>query len=277
MLTKHEGKALAMLGIAIIELAFMPIAFDIGGSSLDTVSYLFLTFLTGSAVSFMLVLFMHRLGKLKEILKERRLLAKIAAIGLLNYVFAFILLTYGTVNTSASFGGVMYRMWVLLSILFIPLVLKVKVNIYQIASLLVAFAALYIAMTNGTLLSINSGELPFIIILIFAAASAALSNVMMKTTSADLASEIFIFNSISLIFILFLMPFVRIDLSLSLPSIAAVLFAGAINCTIGAFLFFYALRGLDVTVVGNATLLIPFLTFRRQSACARRFLCQYSM
>ncbi|MGC8567851.1 MAG: DMT family transporter [Candidatus Micrarchaeia archaeon] len=261
MLTASDTKAYIMLSIAIIELSFLPIAMDIGGSSLDFANYLFYTFLFGTLVSLVLVVVFKRTKKLKEIAENRRLFAKVALIGIMNYVIAGVFLTIGTVHTSASLGGVVFRLWVLLSVLFIPPILKTRITKYQIASLIIAFLALYIAMTNGSIISINQKELPFVIILVFSALSAAVSNVMMKAVSADLYSEIFLFNLFSLICIAparFLLGF---NTSIGIYAMLAVLFAGGITYSLGSFLYFYALRRLDVTIVGNATLLVPFLTF----------------
>ncbi|MEM3476989.1 MAG: DMT family transporter [Candidatus Micrarchaeaceae archaeon] len=261
MMTKHEAKAFAMLSLAILELAFLPIALDIGGSSLDFASYLFYTFAVGTAVSLLMLVATRKASRLKQTFANKSLVARIGIIGILNYAVAAIFLTIGTMHTSASFGGAIYRMWVLLSILFIPFILRIKVNAYQIVSLLIAFVALYIAMTNGTFVSVNASELPFIALLVFSAIAAALSNVLMKATTADLASEVFLFNLFSLAFMLPILPFAGISLHVSMLSLLVVLFAGGITYSIGSFLYFYALRGLDVAIVGNATLLVPFLTF----------------
>jgi drug/metabolite transporter (DMT)-like permease len=263
MASRRSIKAYVLLLIAIVELGLLPLALDVGGSILGTFTFLFYTFLTGTIVSLAMVFALRKYDKLVEILSSRRTLFMLIISGILNYGIVSVFLTIGTIHTSASIAGVTYRSWVLFMVLFIPFILKVRVTPYQVLSLLIGFAAIYIALTQGTLLSINAGYAPYVLILLAAALSAAVSNLLIKGQNADLAVEIFIFNVFTFAFIAIIMfgGGIPIGTGINAESLLAVLFAGGIVWSLGALSYFYALKTLEPTIIGNATLLVPFLTF----------------
>jgi drug/metabolite transporter (DMT)-like permease len=256
-------RAYAFLAMAIVELSFMPIALKVGADAFGTAAFLLYSFMVASLASVAMVAATKSGRRLLLTLGNRRTLVALIAGGLMNYLLAAAFLTFGILHTTASLGGVIFRSWVIFAIPFIPLILKTRVNKYQIISLAIGFAAVFAALTQGTLVSINAAYAPYIAVLFMAALFAAFSNVIIKSQSGDVASQVFVFN-ISTFAVLAVVVPAAWGLgsgTLSVWAVLSVLFTGIVAYTLGAYLYFYALKALDVATVANATLVIPFLTF----------------
>ena len=256
-----KRKALVFLSLNVLGLAFFPIALDVGGS-LGAVQFLFYSFLFATALSGIFLVANKKTGKLRDLLHHRRSLLYLIIGGLFNYCVAALLLTVGVMHTSASLAGVVFRAWPLFAVLFIPFMLKTKVNRYQIAALAIGFVAIYFAMTQGTLLNINASMAPYILLLLFSALAAAFSNVIIKGQNVELYTELFVFNISSAAFLGMLMLAMGLPLvGINLPSILAILFIGSVTYFVGAYFYFFSLKVFDPILVGNAMMLVPFLTF----------------
>ncbi|MCL4344733.1 MAG: DMT family transporter [Nitrososphaerota archaeon] len=263
---KIRTKAFLYLSLNVLGLGFWPIALRVGALAMDAVSFLLLSFASAALVSFAYLLATDSLASLKNVLADRRNAAVISFAGLLNYGIAAILVTYGSVQVSASLASVLYRSWVLLMIPFIPLILKTRVNRYQLAGLGIGFIAMYFASTEGTVIRVNLGQLPAIIALIAAGFAAAISNLLIKSRNAPIFVQLFIFNASALTFFVILLPIMHgfgysVIFNPSLPAIASVLFVSLVTYFAGAYFFFYALKTIGPTITGNAMLIVPFLTF----------------
>ncbi|MEM0086813.1 MAG: EamA family transporter [Candidatus Micrarchaeaceae archaeon] len=255
-------KGYILLSSIVVELAFWPIFFDIGSNALGMPLFLFYSFLISTAILGIIVIAKKRDG-LKQIAKRKKTFYVLAVSGFLNAFLSAALLTIGITHTTASLAGVVYRSWPLLMVPFIPLVVRTKVNRYQVASLLIGFAALYIALTQGTLISVNYTYAPYIALLFIAALAVALSNVLIKSQNADVYAQNLIFDTVAAVsfFALVLATGAHFGGNFTLGAIAAILFTGGIAYSIGSVFFYYSLKALEPTIVGNAMLLVPFLTF----------------
>ena len=256
----HRG--LIALLIATLELAFLPILLDVGGSSLGAVQLLVYTFMVGSVASVLVSYRADRLKGLAKIIRSRKSLAIISVAGVLNYGIAQVLLTLGTLGTNPSIGSVVFRSWVLMLAIMIPFTLRNKINRYQIIAAVLGFAAVFILATGGTGLKLNAIQLPFILILLGSAFAAASSNLIIKIYNVTTVDSVAIFNMASLAFSLGLALIygIHIGFHLSLPALASVLFLGVVTYTLGSILYFYSFKTLNPVKVSGAMLAIPFLT-----------------
>ncbi len=262
MLQKQIGYL--FIGLAVLELSFLPIISSVGASSIGTIPLLFLTFLVGSIVSFSLLLYKKRLGVLKSIASNRRLLAIIAIAGLLNFAFAQLFLTLGVLGTNPIIASLILKLWPIFMALMIPFTLKTKVNTNQLVALAIGFFGVYILITNGTLYPTgNLGSLIFVLFIFASTLATAVSNIIIRSQNYDMYVQVFLFNLAS--FLLFSMLialgyggawFARI----STYGIVSFLFLGCITYSLGAFMFFYALKVLNPLFAGNATYATPLLT-----------------
>jgi len=256
-----RSKGYILLSLIIVELAFWPIFFDIGSGALGMPLFLFYSFVLSTAILAAIVI-SKRKEEFRQIAKRKKTLYTLAVSGFLNAFLSAALLTLGIMHTSASLAGVVYRSWPLLMVPFIPLVVRTKVNKYQIASLLIGFVALYIALTQGMLISINMAYAPYIVLLFIAALAVALSNVLIKSQNADVYAQNLIFDSVAAVSFFALVIATGAHFTgLTFNALIAVLFTGGIAYSIGSVFFYYSLKTLEPTIVGNAMLLVPFLTF----------------
>ncbi|MEM3256324.1 MAG: EamA family transporter [Thermoplasmata archaeon] len=255
-------KGYILLSSIVVELAFWPIIFDIGSNALGMPLFLFYSFLISTAILSIIVIAKKRDG-LKQITKRKKTFYVLAVAGFLNAFLSAALFMIGITHTTASLAGVIYRSWPLLMVPFIPLIIRIKVTKYQVVSLFIGFAALYIALTQGTLISINYIYAPYIALLFVAALAVAISNVLIKSQNADVYAQNLIFDTVAaiLFFVLVLVTGAHFSGNFTLGTVVAILFTGGIAYSIGSVFFYYSLKTLEPTIVGNAMLLVPFLTF----------------
>lgn len=262
-----KGKALSFLSLNILGVSIWPIVLKIGGESFSMLAFLFFGFLLASIVSFLILLYLKDLGKFRMILKNKQDTAVLAIGGLLTYAIPAILITVSTVYTSASLASVVFRSWAFFAIIFTPIILKIKINKYQILSLTIGFLALYYALTNGSLVAINNVNAIYLIALIFSAISAAFGTLLIKSRNAAPMAQMLLFDISAVVFFGFLIllsifmlhykVYINFDLTITL----LILFIGTVSYSIGSFFYLYALRVFDPVFVGNASLLAPILTF----------------
>ncbi len=262
MLQKNVGYL--FIALAVLELSLLPILSSTGASSLGTVPLLFLTFLTGTLVSAALVIYKGRAGALIDVLSKRKALLTLSVAGLLNFAVAQAFLTLGVLGANPIIASLVLKLWPIFMALMLPFVLKTKVRPAQFLALAIGFLGVYILVTNGTLsFSGNVGLAVSILLIIISTLATASSNVMIRARNYDMYAQIFIFNLMS--FMLFAFLFVGGNQFSSLQNLNAseiltFLFLGGITYSIGAFMFFYALKTLNPVFVGNATYATPFLT-----------------
>jgi drug/metabolite transporter (DMT)-like permease len=246
----------------MLELSFLSILSSIGAKNIGTMQLLFFTFLVATATSFLLVLLKKRTAELRSLLTDRRSLAVLATAGILNYAGAQLFLTLGVLGTNPVIASIMLKLWPIFLAIMIPFTLRTKVAWQQAFALLLAFAGVYLMITNGSVLSLNMQELPYIGLLIASTLCTAVSNVMIKGRNHDIFSEVFLFNLSSLALVALMIPILgaQITISMNLASLVSILFLGAITYSAGSILFFYTLKTLDPLVAANASYSTPILT-----------------
>ncbi|MGC9037483.1 MAG: DMT family transporter [Candidatus Micrarchaeia archaeon] len=264
---KLRSKAFLLLAFNIIGIGIYPVMLKAGAISEDVLSFMLLVFGIATAVSFAYLLASNELESFKSLLKDRETFYLLAFAGLLDYGIASGLEMIALVHLPANLAAIVRRSWVLLMIPFLPFVLKLKVNRYQLLGLVLGFAAIYLVFTGGTLVTISYSELPWLTLLILTALSLALANALIKSRQASLPVELFLFNASTFAFYAVALPVAhllfgyRIVMDFSVLDISAILFLSLFTYFIGTYFYFFALKVLEPTTIGNATLVAPFVTF----------------
>lgn len=258
---KIARRGMIALIIALLELSLLPVLLDIAGVGIGSVQLLFYAFLVASFVSVPIAFFYDRAG-LFSLFKSRKSIAVIAVAGLFNNAISQLLLAIGTIGTNPSIGGIVFRSWILIFALMMPFALKLRVSKKQMAAILVGFIGVYLVVSNGTLLSINSQQLPYMAILLGCAFFSAAAMLMMRLHNVSTTAAIALFNIASVIFLGAIAFIFHIGLSVpfSMQTIGIILFLGTATYGIGTTLYYYSVKTLNPIFVGNATLAVPFLT-----------------
>jgi drug/metabolite transporter (DMT)-like permease len=255
-------RGIAALGIAVVELAFLPILLQAVALSLGVVDLMFLSFGLAAPVALLTSYFHDRLTSFESLIKDRKKLAIMSFSGLLNYALVQLFLTVGTIETNANVGALVYRSWVVIMILLMPLILKNKVTLIQLLAVLIGFVGVYFVASTGTLFVFDISRLYYVAILVTSAFSAAISMLIIKAYNVDYFAFIPIFNLVSFGFSAILLLVTRSPIPSNFPTavLLALLFLATVTYTFGNIASFYSIKVLNPVLYGSGILLIPFLT-----------------
>ncbi len=259
---KISYKGAVALAIVVFEISLWSIFLQIGGSGIGLLPELFYGFLVGSVFS-VAVSLAHDRGKgLASIMRNPKLLLIMFAAGLFNDILTQLFLGIGTLGTNPSIGSIVFRSWVIMVALFTPIVLKQKVGTKQLLSTFIGFLGIYIILSGGTIISFNYTQVPFIGILLLAAACSTVSILIMNKYNTDTIGTIALFNIASLMFVAVLMFITGTNLVVAFPPeiLFSILFLGIIAYGAGTMLYYYSIKILGPLVTGNSVLMVPFLT-----------------
>ena len=254
-------KGALALAIALLELSFLPIMLGVGGAKIGSIQLLFYTFIVAAAVSLPISYVYDKEGLLK-LLKSRKSLAIIVVAGLCNNAVSQLLLSVGTVGTNPSISAIVFRSWILIAALMTPFILRIKVSKAQLGVTVLGFMGLYLMVSNGTALSINMAQLPYLSMLIASAAVYSISPLIMRLYNTSLTASIAVFNITSVAFMALIAPVFHTSLAITftVQSAGIILFLGVVTYGIGTTLYFYSYRRLNPIFVSNAIFAVPFMT-----------------
>ena len=266
---KIKDKAYIAIVIAIVELAVTPVLLVVSGYGAsshavlsNTLSLLFYVFLVGSIASLAISYAKDRMHGLFSIFRDRNMLVLLMVAGLFNDAISQALLGIGSIGTNPGIGAIVFRTWIIMVAILMPLVLRNKVTRIQLLATMFGLAGAYVIVSNGTLLAINMQELPYVAILLLAAIAVTFSTLIMKKYNADTMGAITLFNISSALFLgIFMMFFNHASAFAFTPTtVFTIFFLGIMAYAIGTTLYFYSLRVLGPMIVGNIILVVPFLT-----------------
>lgn len=260
MNVKH--KAILALLFVLPEIALWSVILQIGGKSIGLVPLLFYGFLLGSITS-LIMSFLHDRGNgIRAMFANPGLLAMILIAGLLNDVLTQLFLGTGTLGTNASVGGIVFRSWILIVALLTPFIVKQKVGRIQMLATLIGFSGIYLLLSGGSLLSLNSSQAFYVGMLLLAALCTALSILIMSRYSVDTTSAVVFYNIASFVVISLLAGSSSASLAVNFtPTIVfTVLFLGIPAFVLGTTLYYYSLKILGPMTMGNIGVSVPFLT-----------------
>ncbi|MEM0094850.1 MAG: EamA family transporter [Candidatus Micrarchaeaceae archaeon] len=256
-----KTKAISYLLLSLFTGALMPIMLDLA-KGMNLFEFFMLTYLIATPFALLITKAAGRRNDAVAMLKDKKMLGLTVAVGLLSYLPIGFFIMFAERFVSASLATVVFRTSPLLMLIFLPILLKERLSINQIAALLLAFVGIFIAMSAGGF-SISGGPDALIILfLAFGALAYALGGVLAKRYMFDMASGISTFN-ISL-FVLFAALFAATGFRfspLNLAEIIAIVYVAVANNVIGFYTYFIAFRSLKTTLVTNTYFFSPFLTF----------------
>lgn len=257
---KISTKANTYLVLALLSGALLPIALGVVGS-MNILGFLVLAYALAVPTSYIFTVKTGNKETMVKYVRNRKTIALIALIGLLNYAFLEFGLTYAEQHVSAALATVVYRSYPLLMLLFLPVLLRERVTKYQIAALLLAFAGLYFAITEGSAFTIGA-DYPIIAFLILIAITSAIATILVKKYMFNMESSMFIFSVANFAFfsIVFIATGAHFG-AISALDIISILYVGIVYNVFTGFMYYSSLRTLKTTIVTNFYFLSPFITF----------------
>lgn len=255
-------KGFIALAIVVVYSSLVTIALQVGGTDLGVVPLLLYSSIAGTATMLVVSYFQDRGKSFLSLLKDKKGLIILSLTGIFAFAVSTLLFTWGTLGTTPSISAIVYRTYPLIIALLTPITLRQKVTGRQLLSLIVGFASVGIIISNGSLTTINFSELPYIGLVLSAAVAVALTTLVIKRYNASTTGFVLLANAVSTIFalIIVLIFHIAVPINLSGPSILAILIVGGFDLGIGSLFFYYAYKVFSTSLVGLATLAIPFLT-----------------
>ncbi len=259
---KMMYKGFAALAIVVIYSSLVTIALQVGGASIGVVPLLLYSSILGTATMLVLSYLQDRGKGFLMLLGDKKGLLILSITGVFAFAISTLLFTWGTLGTTPSVSAIVYRTYPLIIALLTPIVLRQKVSRRQLLSLIVGFASVGVIISNGSLTTINFSELPYIGLVLMAALVVALTTLVIKRYNASTTGFVLLANLASTAFALMVMLVfhIAVPVNLSVPSMLAILIVGGFDLGIGSLFFYYSYKVFSTSLVGLATLAIPFLT-----------------
>ncbi|MBU6392583.1 MAG: EamA family transporter [Candidatus Micrarchaeota archaeon] len=259
---RTSQKGIAALAIIILQAAFLPIALQIGGQSIGIIQFIFYTSIIAAVVCLIASYLDDKWKGLSDLFRTKKTFVVATIAALLGYPITLLLFNIGVIGTNASVGVVVWRSWVLILAIMTPLALRQKVSVKSSAALAIAFVGIYIIASNGSWLNLSASELPYIIALIASGVAIAASVVVVKGHSISPTGFVAFANILAVLFMLPIIAVYHTNIIINIPAAAwlPILFMGVINSALASILFYQVFKIFKTTTVGNAMLVVPYLT-----------------
>ncbi len=254
-------KAYSMLALSLVIGALLPVLLVVT-KGVDLYEFFFFAYAIATVASLSVLAARGRLGKLIEMIKDKKKLAIMCLMGVLCFLPIGFGMAYAEQFVSASFANVIFRTSPLLMLLLLPPLLRERLSKYQIAALMLAFAGLYIGVIGGNPSGMQNSNTLIILFLVVMALAYALAVVLIKKYVFDL--DIVIAVSSTTMFVVFLLAFLATGFTIhamTLPQVLVLIYVGTVSTIFSFYMYFYALRVMKVTLVANIFFLSPFITF----------------
>jgi drug/metabolite transporter (DMT)-like permease len=181
-------------------------------------------------------------------------------LGFLGAYLYYVLLYGAFALTSASEGFILAYTWPILVLILAFLILKEKVTLKKIISILISFFGIVVIVSHGKITSIAFTNLTGDILALSGAFIFALFSILGKKYNFDKTVSAFIYFCSALIFIILTVFFTS---SLKLPSINVwlwLIYNGIFVNGITYIFWFKALEHGDTEIISNVLYLTPFLS-----------------
>ncbi|MDE1825435.1 MAG: EamA family transporter [Candidatus Micrarchaeota archaeon] len=259
---KEMHKGGLVLLFVMLQSAIVTILLDIGGSNIGVVTFLFYANLAGALTMLLIMYSQDKCREFLSIFKKRENLLLLVAMAFIIAVVAELLLVVGTIQTTPSISGILYRLYPIFIALFAPIVMRQKVSVRQYASLVLGFAGVYVILSNGSLLTLNISEVPAILMLVGSAIATAIPTLMVR--KLNVSSSVFMALSTIIAVIVFLPAIFTLHENLfptlSISTLASIIFIGVIEFGIGGVFYYYSYKRFNTSLTGAAMMSTPFLT-----------------
>ncbi|MGC8478722.1 MAG: EamA family transporter [Candidatus Micrarchaeia archaeon] len=260
-----EIKTLANIYLvaALLTGAVVPIALDVGANNISISEFLFMAYMLAMPTSLVFVLARGKKDTLAGLIKDRKDLAIVMGIGLLNYISFEYGIAFVEKFIGAALATAVYRSYPILMFLFIPIILREKITVKQIAALGLTFLGFFAAFLFGGL-QLSYSNISIIGLVLLIAIASALATTLTKRYVFDMESTMLIFNVAGFLFFAILFLSQLESAGFVMPnelSWIAILYVGIVYNVFTGFMYYGALRMKKTTVVTNFYFLSPFITF----------------
>jgi drug/metabolite transporter (DMT)-like permease len=257
-----RSKAYFYMITSILPGAFLPIVLTLV-TGMNIFEFFMLIYLFSLPMAYALAKLTKNDDKLIAYVKDKRMLAKIAIVGLLTYPSYQFTILYAEHFVSASLATAVLRTSPLLMLLFLPTILKERLSKSQIVALGLAFLGLYVALTSGTFqLQTSVSDLPVLMLVALGALGYALSSVLIKKYMFNMESAVFIFLCAAFVLFTALFFLTGAQFTPITPTmIIVMIWVSLANNIYGLYTYYVALRLFKTTLVTNLYFLSPFITF----------------
>jgi drug/metabolite transporter (DMT)-like permease len=257
-----RSKAYFYMITSILPGAFLPIVLTLV-TGMNIFEFFMLIYLFSLPMAYALAKLTKNDDKLIAYVKDKRMLAKIAIVGLLTYPSYQFTILYAEHFVSASLATAVLRTSPLLMLLFLPTILKERLSKSQIVALGLAFLGLYVALTSGTFqLQASVSDLPVLMLVALGAVGYALSSVLIKKYMFNMESAMFIFLCAAFVLFTALFFLTGAQFTPITPTmIIVMIWVSLANNIYGLYTYYVALRLFKTTLVTNLYFLSPFITF----------------
>lgn len=185
---------------------------------------------------------------------------KTGVLGFLGTYLYYVLLYAALALTSASEGFILAYTWPMLVIIIAFPLLRERLTIKKICSILMSFFGIVVIVTHGSIFALSFTSLQGDILALGGAGVFALFSVLGKKYQYDQVVSVFIYFVTALVFIT---PTLFLFSSLKIPSFHVwlwLLLNGFLVNGISYIFWFKALEYGDTSVISNALYLTPFLS-----------------
>ena len=189
-----------------------------------------------------------------ELKKHKWFFAIVGFIGIflhqLTYLKSYELLKVTEVIT-------LFYIYPIFMILLSRVIHKEKISSISMILIIVGFFGLYIAMTKGNLLNFSINALSLLVL--FTSFLWALFSVLLKNNKSDSDVSMFLFNLTGLIFLLMLIPFIKLDYTFSKVEIFGLIYLSVFATAFAMLLWSRAINFAKISICSNIALLTPVI------------------
>ena len=256
--TNNTARSFFYLGLCILSWGLIPVVTKNILVELNSLQMLFYSTIFSCIVMFGIVLFQKKISILTTYSIYDY--TKIGMLGFLGTYLYYVLLYAALALTSASEGFILAYTWPMLVIILAFPLLKERLTLKKLCSILVSFFGIVVIVTHGSIFSLSFTSLQGDILALGGAVVFALFSVLGKKYQYDQVVSVFIYFVTALVFIT---PTLFLFSSLKIPSLHIwlwLLLNGFLVNGISYIFWFKALEYGDTSVTSNALYLTPFLS-----------------
>ena len=244
------------LGLCIISWALIPVVSKKMLIELDNLQILFYSTIFSVLSMICILIYQNKFSLFKKYSSFDYL--NMAWLGFLGTYLYYILLYGAFALTSASEGFILAYTWPILVLVLAFILLKERVTIKKIISILISFMGIWVIVSKGNLSSLNFSSLNGDLLALAGAFVFALFSVLGKKSKYDQVISVFIYFLTALFL---LVPTIFLFSSLKLPSLEIwpwIVLNGLLVNGISYVFWFKALEYGDTSVLTNTLYLTPF-------------------
>jgi len=246
-----KSKSVIYVMLCVLLWALIPVVSKLGQSNLDNHQFLFWSSVI-SFLTFLIIILTQKKGKMILSLSKKDWIHSVV-LGLLGTYLYYILLYFGYANAKGIEVLIIQYCWPIFVIILSILILKERLNIRKVISIILGFSGVFLVLTKGNLTAIHLDNLFVDSIVLIAAFVFGLFSVLSKKVKIDSLTLVTIYfltaTVISFLSMISLSEFKLPTQVTFLPIIINGIFVNGIS-----YLFW-----IGALKIGKASFLAPFV------------------